>query len=66
MIFFYPDRLLQPAGLCYASVSFLFFSFFNDRSEQRDLGNYKTDLIEFSGLVLVSRLVKGRCHGNQF
>jgi len=48
---FYPDRLLQPAGLCYASVSFLFFFFFNDRSEQRDLGNYKTDLIEFSGMI---------------
>jgi len=25
-------------------LSFLFFFFFNDRLEQRDLGNYKTDL----------------------
>jgi len=25
-------------------LSFLFFLFFNDRLEQRDLGNYKTDL----------------------
>jgi len=30
-------------GLCFASVTFFVF-LFNDRLEQRDLGNYKTDL----------------------
>jgi len=34
------------AGLCYASVTFfpLHHHRFNDRLEQRDLGNYKADL----------------------
>jgi len=52
------------------------FSFFYDRLQQRDLGNYKTDLhqifrdgkhvgVDFN-LLLVSLLFKGRCHGNQF
>jgi len=35
---------------CYFLYSSFFF-FFNDRSEQRDLGNYKTDLQQFSGVV---------------
>jgi len=37
--------MLQPAGLCYAAVTFFpILLLFNDRLEQRDLGNYKTDL----------------------
>jgi len=68
------------AGLCNAAVTFFpilsFFLLFNDRLEQRDLGNYKTDLHQIFrvvdmlahmfNLILVSALVKGRCHGNQF
>jgi len=56
-------------------LSFLFF--FNDRLEQRDLRNYTRPiftkfsevldvLVQMFSLVLVSGLVKGRCHGNQF
>ena len=55
----------------------LFLSFFNDRLEQRDLGNYRTDLhqifrggrhvgVDVLSGRLVSRPVKGRCYGNQF
>jgi len=41
-----PPGWLQPAGLCYASVTsfIIVIFFFNDRLEQRDLRNYKTDL----------------------
>jgi len=57
---------------CYFFHHLLFF-FFNDRLEQRDLGNYKTDLHQ---IFRVGRHVGvdvqsgigfpiGRCHGNQ-
>jgi len=32
-------------------LSFLFFFFFNDRLEQRDLGKYKTDFHQILGMV---------------
>ena len=39
-------------------LSFLFFFFFNDRLERRDLGNYKTDLHQiFRGDTVVDMLV---------
>jgi len=59
-------------------LSFLFF-IFNDRLEQRDLGNYETDLHQIfrdgrhvrvdvqSGIGFrTGQGIKGRCHGNQF
>jgi len=71
----YLGLLVSPPGFCYAYVtSFIFF--FNDRLEQGDLRNYNTDLHQIfrdgrhvgvdvqSGMV--SRLVNGRCHRNQF
>jgi len=59
------------------SSFFFSFFFFSDRLEQRDLGNYKIDLhqifrdgidmlMQMFNLLLVSRLVKRRCHDNQF
>ena len=40
-----PYSTLQPAGLCFAPfTSFVVFFLFNDRLDQRDLGNCKTDL----------------------
>jgi len=43
---------LQPADLCNAAVTlFPILYFFNDRLEQRDLGNYKTDLNQIFRVV---------------
>jgi len=57
-------------------LSFLLLLLFNDRLEQTELGNCKTDLHQifrdgrYSGVDVqsgtVCGLLKGRCHGNQF